>query len=105
MAAAYCLDPDDFKAFERRIIAFLKSGLFKPTAKTATSTSITGLRWEISKILIFSPYVRWANTMGLKAVGCLLHPIGIDVWGGYRFRFPLRQQWCARKERGRGKGL
>ena len=37
IAATYCLNKVDIQAFEERITAFLKQGLFWPTLKTAFS--------------------------------------------------------------------
>jgi len=90
IAAAYCLDGEDFDAFEKRITAFLKSGLFKPTVKTAISP--TGLYWVLSEIVLLGLYVLWsAIYLGLKAIRSLLLQFGISIWSGYRFRFPLRR--------------
>ncbi len=88
IAAAYCLETGDFDSFEKKITAFLKDGLFKPTLKTAFS--LTGLVWLLSEMLVYSIYVLWWFVrFALKAVRRLLRLVGIDIWVGRKFRFLL----------------
>jgi len=90
IAAVYCLDGEDFDAFEKRITAFLKSGLFKPAVKTAISP--TGLFWVLSEIFMLGIYVLWsAIALVLKAIRFLFQLFGIKIWSGRHFRFPLRR--------------
>lgn len=90
IAAAYCLETDDFDAFEKKMTVFLRTGLFKPTLKTAFS--LTGLIWVISELLVFCLYILWKFVrFGLKGARWLLRRCGIDIWSGRNFRFLLRR--------------
>lgn len=90
IAAVYCLEAGDFDAFETKITALLKLGLFKPTLRTAFS--LTGLVWLVSEITMFSVYVLWWFVrFTLKIVRNLLRLIGIHIWVGRQFRLLLRR--------------
>lgn len=90
IAAAYCLNKDDFQGFERRITAFLKQGLFRPTLETAFSPF--GLLWIMSELIMLTLYLSWwFIRFILKTIRLVLCLIGIQIWAECKFRYRLKR--------------
>ena len=90
IAAAYCLNKDDFQTFEKRITAFLKQGLLRPTLKTAFS--FLGLLWIISELFMLTLYILWWFVrFNLMVIRWFLGLVGTNVWSERKFRFLLKR--------------